>query len=119
MKKIYHPGIENEYVFDSWEEARETLEKHHGGLASGMLANCREIEVLEGLREKLEDLGFEDRGQEYNNTRINCGAERSCDPRIPGELKALARLSANRWAKWYYTDPVGNPVYACAAKYEE
>lgn len=49
----YHPGIKNEYYTsgDSPEAAEAAmhalLQKNHGGLASGMLANCRTYEHCE------------------------------------------------------------------------
>lgn len=48
---VIHPGFNNRYITkadsseEAWAEMRQTLEKNHGGLASGMLANCYEVEV--------------------------------------------------------------------------
>ena len=119
---VYHPGIENEYKFASWEEAREKLEAWHGGLASRMLANCREIEVTD-LAERLKNNGFEDSGAEYNNTRVNLGQSFGgeeydyCGPEDKTEIRRFIRLSENRWAKGFYTDPAGNPCLIWVAKY--
>lgn len=114
-----------DWVFNSWESAKRILTEEHGGLATGMLANCREIEE-NGLEfaEYLKDCGFEDNGREYNNTRINLNQQNadwiaiSKDYR-KSQYKKYLDCSESRWAKWFYTDEIGNPVLICRAKYED
>jgi hypothetical protein len=125
MKRIWHPGIETEYVFDSWEDARRELEARHGGLAEGMLASCIEVELTD-IGEKLDAAGVECQGREWSHTltqTVQSGAKtlQLADMTKEGrdELRRVLRLSPNRWAKWYYTDAVGNASLLCWQRYEE
>lgn len=121
--QIYHPGIQNEYFFSSWEEAREKLTEWHGGLASGMLFNCREVELNEKLRKRLEDAGFEDSGREYATTASTLGQSFDgeeydyCPAEDKKEIARFIKLSPKKWAKGFYTDAVGNPCLIWVARW--
>jgi len=123
--KIWHPGIENEYVFDTWDEAKCDLERRHGGLASGMLANCVELPVTD-LADRLDAAGIECAGREWNHTlaseRAQGAAVLQLQPRLELEdrprFRRIVRLSTNRWAKWYYTNAVGEPSLLCWQRWE-
>lgn len=125
--KLWHPGIRNEYVFGTWDEAREYLEQHHGGLASGMLANLVEIELTD-LAERLDAAGVEDRGREWNDTYLRESRNGSSnvlrvdpdnlrEPNVHKQVSRVLRLSDRKWAKWYYRDPVGNASLLCWAEW--
>ncbi len=122
--RIYHPGIQNEYIFSSWAEAKKKLTEWHGGLASGMLANCREIEIETKLRRRLENAGFDDCGREYNTT-VNLGQSFSgeeyawcrCRQEDKKELIRFLRLSPQKWARGFYTDEIGNPCLVWVARW--
>ena len=62
----YHPGIQNIYwtsgstASEAWEKMRNMLERHHGGLAYGMLANCATFEDEVGkIKEWLQKVAEE------------------------------------------------------------
>ena len=50
--ECFHPGIRNEYRTggatedEAWQAMAAVLEKHHGGLAGGMLSNCRVYKII-------------------------------------------------------------------------
>ena len=115
--KIYHPGIQNEYLFDTWEEAKKELTKLHGELAGAMLANCREVEIT-NLDEILDDAGFEYQGRQYSNTAdqqmeldnlLEITQIHATDGVTP-ELQELLELDPDQFWKAYWTDAVGNPT---------
>jgi hypothetical protein len=126
VTKIWHPGIQNEYLFDSWEEAERRLEEMHGGLASGMLANCVELTVTD-LADRLEEAGIENRGREWNNTLLNerqngvetLRLEPDMGESERAELEFWMERDPDRWARWFYTDAAGEPSLLCWAPWDE
>ncbi len=119
---IWHPGIETEYVFETWEEARTKLEQRHGGLASGMLASCVEIELTD-TAEELESAGVECQGREWADTRLQQMRQGVSTLYVSevsrGELEHVLELDPNEVARWYYTDAVGNATLLCWQAYED
>lgn len=53
MFHVFHDGFNNRYMTEgetpteAWDEMRSLLERNHGGLATGMIVNCREFEDKE------------------------------------------------------------------------
>jgi hypothetical protein len=118
--RIWHPGIETEYVFDDWDHAQRELERRHGGLAAGMLASCVEIPLTD-LAGRLDEAGVECRGREWNDTLLQTRQSGAHTLSLGGEmgtpdkreLRRVLRLSENKWARWYHTDAVGNASLLC------
>lgn len=126
MSKYWLPGIANEYVFASVDEARETLEANHGGLASGMLANLVEIEET-AVAALLDDANVECQGREWPSTILNLypgtlslrvGPD-DLSAAVRREIRRVLRLSPDRWSRWYYTDPIGNASLLCWTREED
>lgn len=122
---IYLPG-HPEHVYPDWPTARAALEAAHGGWAPGMLANCVEVPLTD-LAERLEAAGIEHQGRVFRwvNTILQArenGAEvldlRELDAPTRRALRRVERLSDRRWARWYYTDAVGNAVLLCWQRWE-
>lgn len=108
MYACIHPGINNEYIFraETAEEAEqkmlEHLESRHGGLASGMLANCRVVEVLP--REAFENLG-ESQGRFWNSTLQELNQSESCK-----SWEWYEKRDPEYVYDFHFVDEVGNPV---------
>lgn len=71
--------------------------------------------------QKLEVAGFENQGRESNETLLYDFAKggECIRPDDKAGLKRFRRLSTKRWAKWFFTDPAGNPSLICIAERDQ
>jgi hypothetical protein len=77
--------------------------------------------TISSFAQKLEAAGFENQGRESDDTLLYDfvkGGE-CIRPDDKAGLKRFRRLSTKRWAKWFFTDPIGNPSLICVAERDE
>jgi hypothetical protein len=77
--------------------------------------------TISSFAQRLEAAGFENQGLESDDTLLYDFAKggeciRADDK---ADLKRFRRLSARRWAKWFFTDPAGNPSLICVAERDQ
>jgi len=80
-----------------------------------------EIKPLSELAARLEHEGFENQGVWAGDNRLDdfeSGGE-CIQAGDSAGLKRFRRLSAKRWAKWFFTDAAGNPMLICVAPWDK
>ena len=119
--KIWHRGIDTEFVCDTWDEARAECQRRFESAWVGEFANCQEI-ALTPWREQADDVGIEYRGREWHTTfqeQAQNGVWLVRPDDEPDEFRRVCALDPDAYARWYYTDPVGNLAFVCWQAWEE
>jgi hypothetical protein len=79
------------------------------------------LKPISAFAQQLEREGFEYQGIVGDDNLLN-DFERGGEC-IPADdvaaLKRMRRLSPKRWAKWFFTDPQGDPSSICVAPWDK